>query len=82
MGHRGNTVNTNDDYEQTGYPMGLWVMAEAQFYGVLQKISCLLWLRFEMKVGIGAENENGEPILDDFEIKNVERVWFFQMAQS
>jgi len=32
--HQGNIVNTNDQYEQTGYPMGLRVMAEAHSYGV------------------------------------------------
>jgi len=32
--HRGNTVNTNDEYEVTGYPMGLKVKAEAHSYGV------------------------------------------------
>jgi hypothetical protein len=32
--HRGNMVNTNNEYEQTGYPMGLRVMAEAHSYGV------------------------------------------------
>lgn len=31
---RGNTVNTNDEYEVTGYPMGLKVKAEAHSYGV------------------------------------------------
>ncbi len=32
--HRGNTVNTNDEYEVSGYPMGLKVKAEAHSYGV------------------------------------------------
>ena len=32
--HQGNIVDTNDEYEQTGYPMGLHVMAEAHSYGV------------------------------------------------
>ncbi len=32
--HQGNLVNTNDEYEQTGYPLGLRVMAEAHSYGV------------------------------------------------
>jgi hypothetical protein len=32
--HQGNIVDTNDEYEQTGYPMGLRVMAEAHSYGV------------------------------------------------
>ena len=31
--HRGNMV-TNNEYEQTGYPMGLRVMAEAHSYGI------------------------------------------------
>jgi len=31
---RANLVNTNDEYEQTGYPLGLRVMAEAHSYGV------------------------------------------------
>ena len=32
--HRGNVVNTNNEYETTGYPMGLKVMATAHSYGV------------------------------------------------
>lgn len=32
--HRANMVNTNNEYEQTGYPLGLRVMAEAHSYGV------------------------------------------------
>ncbi len=32
--HQGNNVNTNNEYEQTGYPMGLRVMGEAHSYGV------------------------------------------------
>ena len=32
--HRGNQVNTNNEYEQTGYPMGLRVMSTAHSYGV------------------------------------------------
>ncbi len=32
--HRANMVDTNDEYEQTGYPLGLRVMAEAHSYGV------------------------------------------------
>tara|TARA_B100000315_G_scaffold260651_1_gene323724 strand:+ start:2128 stop:5337 length:3210 start_codon:yes stop_codon:yes gene_type:complete len=32
--HRGNTINTNDEYEQAGYPLGVKVMAEAHSYGV------------------------------------------------
>ena len=32
--HRGNRVNTNDEYEVSGYPMGFKVKAEAHSYGV------------------------------------------------
>ena len=66
--HRGNTVNTNDDYEQTGYPMGLRVMAEAHSYGV-SYAEDILFVTVKVRNESGdwcAENENGEPILDDF----------------
>ncbi|OUW20175.1 MAG: hypothetical protein CBD21_04995 [bacterium TMED161] len=32
--HRGNTVNSNNKYEQTGYPLGLKVKSTAHSYGV------------------------------------------------
>ena len=32
--HRGNLVNTNNEYLQSGYPMGLKIRAEAHSYGV------------------------------------------------
>ena len=32
--HRGNLVNTNDEYDVAGYPMGFKVKAEAHSYGV------------------------------------------------
>ena len=32
--HRGNMVNSNNEYEQTGYPLGLKVKSAAHSYGV------------------------------------------------
>ena len=66
--HRGNMVNTNDDYEQTGYPMGLRVMAEAHSYGV-SYAEDILFVTVKVRNESGdwcAEDENGLPIFDDF----------------
>ena len=66
--HRGNMVNTNDDYEQTGYPMGLRVMAEAHSYGV-SYAEDILFVTVKVRNESGdwcAEDENGEPVYDDF----------------
>ena len=66
--HRGNMVNTNDDYEQTGYPMGLRVMAEAHSYGV-SYAEDILFVTVKVRNESGdwcAEDESGEPVYDDF----------------
>ncbi len=66
--HRGNNVNTNNEYEQTGYPMGLRVMAEAHSYGV-SYAEDILFVTVKIRNESGdwcAEDENGEPIYDDF----------------
>jgi len=66
--HRGNMVNTNDDYEQTAYPMGLRVMMEAHSYGV-SYAEDILFVTVRVRNESGewcAEDENGEPIYDDF----------------
>ena len=66
--HRGNMVNTNNEYEQTGYPMGLRVMAEAHSYGV-SYAEDILFVTVKVRNESGdwcAEDENGEPIYDDF----------------
>jgi len=66
--HRGNMVNTNDDYEQTGYPMGLRVMAEAHSYGV-SYAEDILFVTVKVRNESGdwcAEDENGEPVYNDF----------------
>ena len=66
--HRGNIVNTNNEYEQTGYPMGLRVMAEAHSYGV-SYAEDILFVTVKVRNESGdwcAEDENGEPIYDDF----------------
>lgn len=65
--HRGNQVNTNDEYEQTGYPMGLRVMSEAHSYGV-SYAEDILFVTVKVRNESGdwcAEDEFGEPILDD-----------------
>ena len=51
--HRGNMVNTNNEYEQTGYPMGLRVMAEAHSYGVSYAEDILF-------VTVKVRNESGD----------------------
>jgi len=64
--HRGNQVNTNDEYEQTGYPMGLRVMSEAHSYGV-SYAEDILFVTVKVRNESGdwcAEDEYGQPILD------------------
>ena len=64
--HRGNQVNTNNEYEQTGYPMGLRVMNEAHSYGV-SYAEDILFVTVKVRNESGdwcAENENGIPVLD------------------
>ncbi len=65
--HRGNMVNTNNEYEQTGYPMGLRVMAEAHSYGV-SYAEDILFVTVKVRNESGdwcAEDEYGQPILDE-----------------
>ena len=64
--HRGNQVNTNSEYEQTGYPMGLRVMSEAHSYGV-SYAEDILFVTVKVRNESGdwcAEDENGTPVLD------------------
>ena len=66
--HRGNNVNTNNEYEQTGYPMGLRVMSEAHSYGV-SYAEDILFVTVKVRNESGdwcAEDEGGEPVYDDF----------------
>ena len=56
--HRGNMVNTNNEYEQTGYPMGLRVMAEAHSYGVSYAEDILF-------VTVKVRNESGDWCAED-----------------
>jgi len=66
--HRGNQVNTNNEYEQTGYPMGLRVMSVAHSYGV-SYAEDILFVTVKVRNESGdwcAEDELGNPILDDF----------------
>ena len=66
--HRGNMVNTNNEYEQTGYPMGLRVMAEAHSYGV-SYAEDILFVTVKVRNESGdwcAEDENGQPVMDEF----------------
>ena len=65
--HRGNQVNTNNEYEQTGYPMGLRVMSEAHSYGV-SYAEDILFVTVTVRNESGdwcANDEFGEPIYDD-----------------
>ncbi len=64
--HRANNVNTNDEYEQTGYPMGLKVRATAHSYGV-SYAEDILFVTVKVRNESGdwcAEDEDGNPILD------------------
>ena len=65
--HRGNQVNTNNEYNQTGYPMGLRVMSVAHSYGV-SYAEDILFVTVKVRNESGdwcAEDEIGEPILDE-----------------
>ena len=64
--HRANNVNTNDKYEQTGYPMGLRVKATAHSYGV-SYAEDIMFVTVKVRNESGdwcAEDEDGNPILD------------------
>ena len=61
-------VNTNNEYEQTGYPMGLKIMAEAHSYGV-SYAEDILFVTVKVRNESGdwcAEDENGQPVLNQF----------------
>jgi len=65
--HRANNVNTNDEYEQTGYPMGLRVMATAHSYGV-SYAEDIMFVTVKVRNESGdycAEDEDGNPVLDE-----------------
>ena len=53
--HRANMVSTNNEYLQTGYPMGLRIMAEAHSYGVS-------YAEDIMFVTVRVRNESGDWI--------------------
>ena len=64
--HRANNVNTNDKYEQTGYPMGLRVKATAHSYGV-SYAEDIMFVTVKVRNESGdwcAEDEDGNPVLD------------------
>ena len=64
--HRANNVNTNDEYEQTGYPMGLKVRATAHSYGV-SYAEDIMFVTVKVRNESGdwcAEDEDGNPVLD------------------
>ena len=56
--HRSNIVNTNDEYEQTGYPMGIRVKATAHSYGVAYAEDILF-------VTVKVRNESGDWVDED-----------------
>ncbi|NDF32935.1 MAG: hypothetical protein EB157_00020 [Euryarchaeota archaeon] len=65
--HRGNVVNTNNEYETTGYPTGLRVMATAHSYGV-SYAEDIMFVTVNVRNESGdwcAEDEYGVPVLDD-----------------
>ena len=64
--HRANNVNTNDEYEQTGYPMGLKVRSTAHSYGV-SYAEDIMFVTVKVRNESGdwcAEDEEGNPVLD------------------
>ena len=64
--HRANNVNTNDEYEQSGYPMGLKVRATAHSYGV-SYAEDIMFVTVNVRNESGdwcAEDEDGNPVLD------------------
>ena len=65
--HRGNVVNTNNEYETTGYPTGLRVMATAHSYGV-SYAEDIMFVTVNVRNESGdwcAEDEYGVPVLDN-----------------
>ena len=65
--HRANNVNTNNEYDQTGYPMGIRVMATAHSYGV-SYAEDIMFVTVKVRNESGdwcAEDENGDPVYDD-----------------
>ncbi len=63
----GNMVDTNDNYEQTGYPLGLKVMAEAHSYGV-SYAEDIMFVTVKVRNESGdwcATDEHGDPVLDE-----------------
>ena len=64
--HRGNVVNTNNEYETTGYPTGLRVMSTAHSYGV-SYAEDVMFVTVKVRNESGdfcAEDEYGNPVLD------------------
>ena len=64
--HRANNVNTNNEYEQTGYPMGIRVMATAHSYGV-SYAEDIMFVTVRVRNESGdwcAKDENGDPVYD------------------
>ena len=60
-------MSTNNEYEQTGYPLGLRVMSEAHSYGV-SYAEDILFVTVKVRNESGdwcAEDENFDPILDE-----------------
>ncbi|MBH10800.1 MAG: hypothetical protein CMG74_10715 [Candidatus Marinimicrobia bacterium] len=65
--HRANNVNTNNEYEQTGYPMGIRVMATAHSYGV-SYAEDIMFVTVKVRNESGdwcAKDENGNALYDD-----------------
>jgi len=56
--HRSNRVDTNNEYEQAGYPMGLRVMSTAHSYGVA-------YAEDIMFVTVRVRNESGDWVDED-----------------
>ena len=56
--HRGNMVNSNNEYEQTGYPLGLKVKSTAHSYGVS-------FAEDIMFVTVWVHNESDEMVMPD-----------------
>jgi len=64
--HRGNVVNTNNEYQTTGYPTGLRVMSTAHSYGV-SYAEDIMFVTVKVRNESGdwcAEDEYGVPVLD------------------
>ena len=56
--HRGNMVNSNNEYEQTGYPLGLKVKSTAHSYGVS-------FAEDIMFVTVWVHNQSNEMVMPD-----------------